>query len=510
MLALLLASVLWPPTAWLRRRGVKPALAALLSLLGFLVVLIGSLALLAPSVTSQVGDIATQAIGGLQRIQDYVKGPPLNLNDTQVDTAVQAVTDRLQGSATRVASGVLTGVGAVTSALVTGALALVLAFFFIKDGPKFLPWLNGVVGQRAGRHLDVVLTRSWATLGSFIQGQAAVGLVDAVLIGIGLVVLGVPLALPLAVLTFFGGFVPIIGAFVVGALAVLVALVTKGTTTALIVTAIIFAVQQVEGNVLQPMLQGRSLRLHPGVVLLAVAAGGGLFGIAGAFLSVPVVAVAAVVLRYLGEVADGRPTDQARSATDAEALADTGRPRRGAWCRRARLTGSRRYPAASPDERTPHARGALPPLPGSPAGRWGGARLHRARRRAGLPHRRGRDRRRRRARPLAGPGRAVGRRHRRHAGPPVPGEAGHALVRRGAARQRRRLPDVRLRAPGAAAAAGLPARGRRRSARRRGARCWRPATSSAGSTRRPTTTCSWASRRTGTSSPSTRSCWTSR
>ena len=199
-----------------------------------------------------------------------------------------------------------------------------LCFFFIEDGPRFLPWLTGVVGERAGRHLDTVLGRAWITLGSFIQGQAAVGLIDAVLIGIGLLVLGVPLALPLAVLTFFGGFVPIIGAFVVGALAVLVALVTKGITTALIVLAIIFAVQQIEGNVLQPILQGKSLGLHPALVLVAVAAGSGLYGIAGAFLSVPVAAVAAVVLRYLGEVIDGRPGEHAEAATDAEADADSG------------------------------------------------------------------------------------------------------------------------------------------------------------------------------------------
>ena len=324
LLALLLASVLWPPTAWLRRRGLAPALAAALVLLSSLAVLLGLLGSLAPSVAAQVGDIAVQAGNGLLQVQDYLTGPPLNLNDAQVDAAVQGLTDRLQGSAAALASGVLTGVSAVGSLLVTGALALVLCFFFIKDGPRFLPWLRGVVGERAGSHLQVVLTRSWATLGSFIQGQAVVGLVDAVLIGIGLVVLGVPLALPLAVLTFFGGFIPIVGAFIVGALAVLVALVTKGTTTALIVTVIIFAVQQVEGNVLQPMLQGKSLKLHPGLVLVAVAAGGGLYGVAGAFLSVPVAAVAAVVLRYLGEVIDGRGGEQARSATDAEAHADAG------------------------------------------------------------------------------------------------------------------------------------------------------------------------------------------
>ena len=324
MLALLLASVLWPPTASLRRRGVPAALAALIVLLGSLGLLIGMFAVLAPSVAGQLGDIADQAIAGIGRIQSYITGPPLNLNDAQVNAAVQQITTRLQGSASALASSVLAGVSAVGSGLVTAALALVLAFFFIKDGPNFLPWLRGVVGERAGRHLDTVLSRSWVTLGSFIQGQAAVGLIDAVLIGIGLVVLGVPLALPLAVLTFFGGFVPIIGAFVVGALAVLVALVTKSLTTALIVLAIIVAVQQIEGNILQPMLQGRSLRLHPGLVLVAVAAGSTLFGIAGAFLSVPVAAVGAVVLRYLGEVIEGRPADHARAATGAEADADSG------------------------------------------------------------------------------------------------------------------------------------------------------------------------------------------
>jgi predicted PurR-regulated permease PerM len=306
LLGLLLASVLWPPVAWLRRHGAPPALASAAVLLGFLAVFLGGLVLLAPSVTSQVGDIATQATEGLRQLQTWVTGPPLELGEEQVNSAVQAIVDRLQSSATVVASGVLSGVTAVGSLLVTAALALVLTFFFLKDGPRFLPWLNALVGVRAGRHLDVVLTRSWSTLGSFVQGQAAVGLVDAVLIGAGLVVTGVPLALPLAVLTFLGGFVPIIGAFVIGALAVLVALVTKGVTTALVVLVIILAVQQIEGNVLQPILQGRSLQLHPALVLVAVTAGGGLYGVAGAFLAVPVVAVAAVVLRYLGDVIDGR------------------------------------------------------------------------------------------------------------------------------------------------------------------------------------------------------------
>ena len=137
--------------------------------------------------------------------------------------------------------------------------------------------------------------------------------IDAFFIGLGLVILGVPLALVLAVLTFFGGFIPIVGAFVAGALAVLVALVANGLTTALIVLAIIIAVQQIEGNLLQPLLQSRTMKLHAVVVLLAVTAGASLYGIPGAFLAVPVAAVAAVLVRYLGEQLDAATADPSGS-----------------------------------------------------------------------------------------------------------------------------------------------------------------------------------------------------
>lgn len=141
----------------------------------------------------------------------------------------------------------------------------------------------------------------WATLGGFIRTQALVSLIDAVLIGIGLVILGVPLAYALAILTFIGGFVPIVGAFVAGGLAVLIALVANGPVNALIVLAIIVAVQQLEGNVLQPWLQAKSMKLHAVIVLLAVTLGASTFGVVGAFLAVPVAAAVAVILRYYDE-----------------------------------------------------------------------------------------------------------------------------------------------------------------------------------------------------------------
>ncbi|MBF6214656.1 AI-2E family transporter [Nocardia puris] len=303
-LAIVVATVLWPPTRWLMKQGLKPALAATLTLLGFFAIVSGVIALIVPSVVDQAPQLADKGTAGVNQVRDWLQGPPLNIRDEQLDSAVEAIVSRLQSSAETIATGVFTGVTTATSALVTLFLVLVLSFFFIKDGPRFLPWLHNVTGSKGGRHFEAVLSRIWDTLGGFIRTQALVSLIDAVLIGAGLVILGVPLAMVLAVLTFIGGFIPIVGAFVAGALAVLVALVGNGLTTALIVLGIIIAVQQFEGNVLQPILQSRSMQLHAVVVLLAVTAGGALFGIVGAFLAVPVAAIVAVVLRYVGEQID--------------------------------------------------------------------------------------------------------------------------------------------------------------------------------------------------------------
>lgn len=321
LLAIVVATVLWPPTRALTKRGVPPAGAASITLLVAFALFGGVIALIVPSVVDQAPELANKATEGIQQVQDWLKGPPINLQDEQIDTAIHAVTSKVQESGTAIASGVFSGVTTAGSMIVTLGLVLVLAFFFVKDGPRFIPWLHSVGGGRAGRHLEEVLTRMWDTLGGFIRTQALVSLIDAVFIGAGLLILGVPLAPVLAIITFIGGFVPIVGAFVAGALAVLVALVANGLTTALIVLAIILAVQQIEGNVLQPVLQSKSMKLHAVVVLLAVAAGSSLFGIVGAFLAVPVAAVAAVVVRYLGEQIDKRLEEDALLDA-AEATAD--------------------------------------------------------------------------------------------------------------------------------------------------------------------------------------------
>jgi predicted PurR-regulated permease PerM len=306
LLGLLITTVLWPPARWLMSKGLNSALSATIVLVVGLVVLGGVIAAISTSIASGVPEIARSATDAVAQAQRWASGPPLNLRDTDLDRLIAQGVDQVKSSIGSIANGLLTGAGAVTSGVVTGLVALLLAFFFVKDGMRFTPWVRGVIGERAGGHVTTVLERIWATLGSFIRSQAIVSLIDAVFIGLGLVILGVPLAVPLAALTFLGGFIPIIGAFIAGALAVLVALVSNGLTTAIIMLIIVIVVQQVEGNVLQPILQSRSLRLHAAVVLLVVTAGTSLYGIAGAFFSVPVAAAVAVVMRYLGEVIDAR------------------------------------------------------------------------------------------------------------------------------------------------------------------------------------------------------------
>ncbi|CUR55805.1 conserved membrane hypothetical protein [metagenome] len=306
MLALILTTVLQPPVRVLRQQLNCPAgLAAGLVLLAGAAVVVAFGFVIAPSVGSQSGDIANDASAGLQRLQDLVQKSEFVTRD-QIETVIAAAQDRLTSSASSIASGVLVGVSAVTSAAITVIITIVLTFFFLKDGSNFLPWLRSATGPRAGGHLEKVLTESWSTLGGFIRTQALVSLIDAAFIGLALFLVGVPLALPLAILTFFGGFVPIVGAFVVGAIAVLVALVSNGWVGALIILVVILVVQQLEGNVLSPWLQSRTMKLHPVIVLLSVALGSTLFGVVGAFFAVPVVAVAAVILRYLNQVVTTR------------------------------------------------------------------------------------------------------------------------------------------------------------------------------------------------------------
>lgn len=301
ILALIVSTALQPSATWLRDHKVPTALAAVIVLLGFLLVVTGVIAILTPQVAGQAPELAQSASAGLQRIRDWLTEGPLGLSDGQITRAIAAVQEKLKESADAISSGVFSTLSAATSAVVNLVLVLMLTFYFVKDGHKFRPWVTSLGGENAGAHAAELMTRTWNTLGGFIRTQTIVALIDAIIIGVGLTIIGVPLAIPLAVVTFMGAYIPILGALISGVLTVLVTLVTNSPRDALIALILVLVVQQLEGNVISPWLQGKSLNLHAAVVLLSVTLGGSLFGITGAFLAVPVAATAAEVFRYVNE-----------------------------------------------------------------------------------------------------------------------------------------------------------------------------------------------------------------
>lgn len=303
-LALIVSTVLWPPVRWLRSKKLPAALATFAVIIGFFGIIAGIFAAMGPTVKKQGTQLYEQAGQGIDQIIAWVneRVDPSIIDPNQIREQLSQAADALRGQASNIASGVFSGIGAIASVGTTLVLTLILTFFFLKDGDRFLPWLRKYVGVKAGWHLTEVCMRSWNTLSGFIRTQAIVSAVDAIFIGIGLLLLGVPLWPVLAVTTFFAGFVPIVGAFTAGALAVIIALVSNGFMNAVFVLVLIIAVQQIEGNILQPILQSQAMGLHAAIVLLVVALGGTLFGIVGAFLAVPVAAVVAVWFRYWAEM----------------------------------------------------------------------------------------------------------------------------------------------------------------------------------------------------------------
>ena len=302
VLALIVCTVLAPIAAALRRLKVPAALAAFLTMLLFFGVLAALAMIIAPNLVGQSRLLYIQALEGLQRLQLWAQGPPLNLDPESLNEGVDEITLWIQNQAGAIAGGVFSGINTAAGLSVTLMVLVVLTFFFLKDGHRFLPWLRSATGGRTGLYLTELLTRAWNTLSGFIRAQAVCSLVDAIVIGTGIAIVGVPMAFTLALITFVAGFIPIVGAVVAGALAVLIALVTLGFTKALIVLGIVLATQQLEGNVLSPLLQSRAMNLHPVIVLVSVTVGGALFGLIGGFLAVPTAAMIAVVYRYALEV----------------------------------------------------------------------------------------------------------------------------------------------------------------------------------------------------------------
>lgn len=297
--ALLLSALLQPMAAALVKRGFKPVLATITVVFGGLIGIGLLVWLVVDQFRNGLGDLTTQVEGGIDKIRDWLVTGPLGLSQTQLDNAITNAQNSLSENRSSLTSG---AVGAATTAghLLTGLLlALFATFFFLKDGAQIWSWVVRLFPADARNRANGAGHRAWYTLISYVRATLAVAFVDALGIGIGAAVLGVPLALPLAVIVFLGSFVPIIGATLSGLVAVLVALVAKGPVTALILLIVVLAVQQLEGHVLQPLLLGRAIKVHPLAVVFGIATGVLLAGIVGALIAVPIVAVVNTVASYL-------------------------------------------------------------------------------------------------------------------------------------------------------------------------------------------------------------------
>lgn len=288
-IALILASAMFPIVRKLRGWGFAPALAAITTLVGSVAVIGGVLFLIVNAVRSQWSELADSAVEGFHKVQESFDGLPFQVSPEQFEEFKQAATDFLTSSS--FGSTAVAGISATGTFLTGLVLLFVVLFFFLKDGPQIWEFLLRPFEGEAYARARRAGGKTVSVLGHYIRGTAGVAAVDAIGIGIGLVIIGVPLALPLSVIVFLTSFIPLVGATFAGILAALVALVSNGPIPALLVLGVVILVNQLEGNFLQPVLMGRSLSLHPLVILLALTAGTITAGILGAVLSVPIAAV---------------------------------------------------------------------------------------------------------------------------------------------------------------------------------------------------------------------------
>lgn len=321
--ALLATTLLYAPVSVLHRHGMPLGAAAALVMLGVALVIGGALAAVAPSFVAQVEQFGEGIQQGTRRLGDLLAGEPFNVSAQELRDRLDSAIERLRGNTGTIAERLQSGAALVGEILTGLIIAVLLTFFFLKDGQRMWDWLLAPTTPERRAIWNELGHRIFVALGGYVRGIALVGLADALLIGLALVLIGVPLVLPLMLLTFFGAFLPLIGAFTAGLAAVLIALVSNGVVAALLVLGAIIIVQQVEGNLLYPLLMGRTVHLHPVVTLLALVVGGILAGIVGIFLAVPVAAVASVLVEHTRQggalIAPESGSDEALDGSGAEA-----------------------------------------------------------------------------------------------------------------------------------------------------------------------------------------------
>ncbi|WP_190155004.1 AI-2E family transporter [Streptomyces litmocidini] len=316
--ALLVTALLQPTVAMLRRKGLPRGLAtAVTAVSGFVVMgLVGWFVVW--QVMDNVDNLSDRVKDGIEELKHWLLDSPFHVTEQQINDIAKNLSEAIGANAEQITSAGLQGVTVIVEAMTGILLAMFCTLFLLYDGKKVWEWTLKLVPAQARPGVAGAGPRAWRTLTAYVRGTVLVALIDAVFIGLGLWFLDVPMAVPLAVFIFLFAFIPLVGAVISGALACLVALVTNGVFTALMVLVVVLAVQQIEGHVLQPFILGRAVRVHPLAVVLAVAAGGLTAGIGGAVVAVPLVAVLNTVVGYLRAYSTEqalRSTPEPRGAT---------------------------------------------------------------------------------------------------------------------------------------------------------------------------------------------------
>ncbi|SKA99529.1 Predicted PurR-regulated permease PerM [Agreia bicolorata] len=299
LVATLLSALLVPLKNWLVRHKWPKWLAIAVAELGTLIIVAALIYLVVAQVRAGFGDLRDQTIASAHDLRDWLTQPPFNVSDSDLSAYLNQALSFLQADSSALLSGAVS-VGSTVTELFAGVLLTLFSTLFILiDGKGIWAWIVRIFPRRARTALDGAGKAGWLTLQNFIKVQILVATIDAIGIGAGAAILQLPLAIPIAVLVFLGSFIPVIGAVATGALAVFIALVYNGWVVALIMLGIVLLVQQVEGHVLQPLVMGTAVKVHPLAVVLAVAGGSVVAGIPGALFAVPIVAVLNVMIGYI-------------------------------------------------------------------------------------------------------------------------------------------------------------------------------------------------------------------
>ncbi|HLM26046.1 MAG TPA: AI-2E family transporter [Thermoleophilaceae bacterium] len=308
IIALFATALLNRPARFLRKRGLGPGIAAFTALFVTVAAITALVVTVAPSVGGEFSQLDDRVREGITEVTDGLQGGPLELDRREIDRAVDRAQDQIGADSGAIGKQLLSGALFVGELIAGALLALVLTFFFLKDGGYMWHWLTSFFSDPLRSDVRQIGDRGWDTLSRYLGGLAIVALCDTALISLVLLLVGVPLVVPLACLTYVGAFIPVVGATLAGAVSALVALVSLGPLEAGIIVVATFIIQQIDGDVVHPLVVGRAVKLHPVTILLSVTTGGVLAGVAGAFIAVPVAAVISSTIAYVREKPAPAPT----------------------------------------------------------------------------------------------------------------------------------------------------------------------------------------------------------